>query len=93
MRVLCSALKEAGFHILRKTGSYQFEKGGQGVTGFVLLAESHAAFHSYPEWGYMALDIYSCGRHDPRPIAKIVQAYLCPKKVVRIFRKRGLRVR
>ncbi|MBF0571174.1 MAG: adenosylmethionine decarboxylase [Candidatus Omnitrophica bacterium] len=89
MRILCSALRDAGFNILRKTGSHKFEGGGEGVTGFVLLSESHAAFHSYPECRYLALDIYSCGRHDPEPIAKAVRQYLCPKKVKTVYQKRG----
>lgn len=89
MRVLCGALKKEGFRILRRAGSYQFEGGGQGVTGFVLLAQSHAAFHSYPEWGYIALDIYSCGGYDPEPIARTMEKYLDPQRVRRIFQKRG----
>jgi S-adenosylmethionine decarboxylase len=89
MGVLCAALKKNGFSIIRKTGSHKFEGGGQGVTGFVLLAQSHAAFHSYPEWGYIALDIYSCGGYDPGPIARAMEEHLDPKKVRRIFQRRG----
>ena len=38
---------------------------GQGVTGMVLLAESHISIHSWPEHGYAAVDIFLCGRrHD-----------------------------
>ncbi len=33
----------------------------QGVTGIVLLAESHIAIHTWPEFNYVALDIYTCG--------------------------------
>ena len=89
MRVLAEALSEAGFHVLRRTGSHQFKGGGRGVTGFVLLSESHAAFHSYPECGYLALDIYSCGKPDPAPIARAVEKYLKPLKVRRTFKRRG----
>ena len=92
MNVLCSALRKEDFSIIERTGSHKFQGGGQGVTGFVLLAQSHAAFHTYPEYGYLALDIYSCGTHDPRPIVKAVQTFLSPKKVSRIFHRRGVRV-
>ena len=41
--------------------------GGEGgVTGLFLLAESHAAYHSYPEFRYIAVDIFTCGNCDPR---------------------------
>jgi len=33
----------------------------QGITGVVLLAESHIALHSWPEINYLAIDIFTCG--------------------------------
>jgi len=39
----------------------------QGVTVLILLEESHASLHSYPEAGSMFLDIFTCGtRCKPR---------------------------
>lgn len=39
---------------------------GQGVTAFVLLAESHISFHSWPEHSYAAIDVFTCGeKTDP----------------------------
>ena len=32
-----------------------------GVTGFTILAESHITFHSHPERGYLAVDVFTCG--------------------------------
>jgi S-adenosylmethionine decarboxylase proenzyme len=32
-----------------------------GVSGVVVLAESHVAIHTWPEHGYAAVDIFSCG--------------------------------
>lgn len=38
----------------------------QGVTGFALLAESHISIHTWPEHGYAAVDVFTCGdRTDP----------------------------
>jgi len=34
---------------------------GQGVTGVVMLAESHLSIHTWPEHGYAAIDIFMCG--------------------------------
>lgn len=36
-----------------------------GVSGVVLIAESHLAIHSWPESSYAAADLYTCGDLDP----------------------------
>jgi S-adenosylmethionine decarboxylase len=64
MGMLKEALEAQTFTILGEQ-SYKFPGEASGVTGFYILSESHAAFHSYPEYGYIALDIFSCG--DSRP--------------------------
>ena len=33
----------------------------QGVSGVVIIAESHLSIHTWPEYGYAAVDIFSCG--------------------------------
>jgi len=33
----------------------------QGVSGVVVIEESHLSMHSWPEYGYVAMDIYTCG--------------------------------
>ncbi|MCA8962079.1 MAG: adenosylmethionine decarboxylase [Planctomycetes bacterium] len=38
----------------------------QGVSGTVVIAESHLSVHTWPERGYVAVDIYTCGGLDPR---------------------------
>ena len=35
----------------------------QGVTGLALLAESHISIHTWPEIGYAAVDVFTCGDH------------------------------
>ncbi len=35
----------------------------QGVTGLALLAESHISIHTWPESGYAAVDVFTCGDH------------------------------
>jgi len=42
----------------------------QGITGFALLAQSHISFHSWPETGYVAVDIYTCGQ-DTDPVEAV----------------------
>lgn len=38
----------------------------QGVSGVVVIAESHLAIHTWPEYGYAAIDLFTCGESvDP----------------------------
>lgn len=93
-RALMGALRRAlvaeGFDI-RRSASHTFQGGGRGVTGFFLLAQSHAAFHSYPEYGYLALDIYCCGNQEPRVVARALRHTLRPRRVEYALRPRGTR--
>ncbi len=42
--------------------SSQFHRfSPQGVTGILLLAESHLSLHTWPEHGYCAMDLFTCG--------------------------------
>lgn len=39
----------------------------QGVSGVLAIAESHISVHTWPECGYVAIDVYTCGLLDPWP--------------------------
>lgn len=42
-----------------------------GVSGVVVIAESHLAIHTWPEYGYAAVDVFTCGDTvDPRVAEK-----------------------
>ena len=47
----------------------------------VLLAESHAAVHTYPEREYLALDIFACGSIDPSSVMDALVSELGPVRV------------
>jgi len=57
---MASAAREAGATVLHLI-SHHFQP--QGVTGLVLLAESHLSIHTWPESGYAAVDVFTCGDH------------------------------
>ncbi|NQW23961.1 MAG: adenosylmethionine decarboxylase [SAR202 cluster bacterium] len=45
----------------------------QGVTGILAIAESHISIHTWPEFGYAAADIFSCGTSfQPREAANML---------------------
>ncbi|MBK8740605.1 MAG: adenosylmethionine decarboxylase [Betaproteobacteria bacterium] len=58
LRSLClAATKGAG---LSAVGDKFHQFAPQGVTGMVLLAESHLAIHTWPETGFVSVDVYVC---------------------------------
>jgi S-adenosylmethionine decarboxylase proenzyme len=62
---LVGAARAAGMTPLSEPVLHRFPGGG--LTGFLPLAESHIAFHTYPEFGYLAADIFTCGDDPAAP--------------------------
>ena len=52
-----SAVRESGLTVVDE-GFYKFSP--HGFTCFLLLAESHASLHAWPEYGYCAIDLFTC---------------------------------
>ena len=55
---LRAAANECGATVLGES-FHQFSP--QGVSGVVVIAESHLFIHTWPEYGYVAADIFTCG--------------------------------
>ncbi len=74
--VLRTAAEAAGAHLLAS----HFHSFGtdDGVTGVVLLAESHISIHTWPEFGFAAADIFMCGDAHPERALSVVVAALAP---------------
>ena len=51
------AVRESGLTVLDE-GFYKFSP--HGFTSFLLLSESHASLHAWPEHGYCAIDLFTC---------------------------------
>lgn len=45
-----------------------------GITGVAILAESHISIHTWPETGYVAIDVFMCGSCDPNRAVPILEA-------------------
>ena len=58
--VLRAAAVAAGATVLSVT-VHQFEPFG--MTGVAVLQESHISVHTWPEYGYASIDVYTCGTH------------------------------
>ncbi len=55
---MVSAAKEAKATIV-ETSFHKFNPFG--ISGVVVIAESHISIHTWPEYGYAAIDIFTCG--------------------------------
>jgi len=63
----------------------------QGVTGVAVLAESHISIHTWPELGYAAMDVFTCGDHViPQDTIPEIRSFLKPEKVEVMDIKRGI---
>ncbi|NOX36273.1 MAG: S-adenosylmethionine decarboxylase proenzyme [Calditrichaeota bacterium] len=61
-----------------------------GVSGVVVIAESHLAIHTWPEYRYAAVDVFTCGDTvDPWVAAQALQEYLKAGKVTTVEMARG----
>ncbi|RLE65099.1 MAG: S-adenosylmethionine decarboxylase proenzyme [Thermoprotei archaeon] len=64
-----------------------------GVSGYVLIAESHISIHTWPEYGYAAVDVFTCGdRTDPWKGLEILKKKLKAKKLAVMEITRGANV-
>ncbi|MEJ2415509.1 MAG: adenosylmethionine decarboxylase [Exilibacterium sp.] len=72
-RLLREAAKAAEARVL---GAHFHPFGqGLGVTGVLILAESHMSVHTWPEYNYAAFDIFMCGDCQPEIAAERIAAY------------------
>ncbi len=56
---MVAAALEAGAEV-KETIFHQFSP--QGLSGVVVISESHLAIHTWPEFGYAAVDVFTCGQ-------------------------------
>ena len=65
-----------------------------GVSGYVLVAESHISIHTWPEYGYAAVDVFTCGSHtDPWKGLDVLRKALKAKKLSVIEVTRGVGIK
>ncbi len=85
---LMSAAEEMGARILGES-FHKFHP--QGVTGVVPISESHLCIHTWPEHGYAAVDVFTCGQaFDPHRAAEILIDKFGCKDPSMIIVKRGV---
>lgn len=88
-RLLARAAAEAGATILDRR-FHRFEGGG--VSGMLLLAESHLSIHTWPALGRAAVDVYTCGACDPERAHREILAGLAAREHEVVTIARGDRI-
>jgi S-adenosylmethionine decarboxylase len=82
-------------HMTKITQPYVFPYSGlvpedKGVTGFVVIAESHISVHTFQEKDYVFIDLFSCKNFDVEKAAKYLIEAFEAKKVAKNILQRGL---
>ncbi len=87
-KLLKNAAVECGAEVL---GDSFHRFSPQGVSGVVIIAESHLFIHTWPEHGYAAVDIFTCGtKVKPELAAEILIRELGSHNHVVIEMQRGI---
>ncbi len=85
--IMVSAAQEAGASV-REVAFHKFAP--QGVSGVVVIAESHLTIHTWPELGYAAVDVFTCGDEvDPWVACEFIFEKLGAGRVTASEMKRG----
>jgi S-adenosylmethionine decarboxylase len=68
---------------------HQFGENG-GISGVLVLAESHISIHTWPEADFAAIDIFMCGKCDPAAAIPVLRAAFQPERDEVKEERRGL---
>src|SRR5205085_9120889 len=53
-----------------------------GVTGMAIVSESHLVIHTWPEYGYAAVDVFTCGApRDPQDAVAVLREHFQPERI------------
>jgi S-adenosylmethionine decarboxylase len=87
-QTLNHAAEVAGATVL-SSDLHQFSSSG-GVSGVLILAESHISIHTWPEKEFAAIDIFMCGKCDPYKAVAVLKEAFSPTSIQVNDQKRGL---
>jgi S-adenosylmethionine decarboxylase len=88
--LVARAIDELGLRVLGTPAWHVFDGQG-GVTGLVMLTESHFAVHTYPEVGIATFNLYCCSARPEWPWADRLAEHLGAEAVeVRAFARGGV---
>jgi S-adenosylmethionine decarboxylase len=85
-QAMVNTVKEAELHQVGEV-FHQFEPFG--VTGVILISESHLSMHTWPENNFAAVDVFTCGNEGNAELAfEILCKHMKPERVEKQVVKR-----
>jgi S-adenosylmethionine decarboxylase len=72
-------MRPLGNAVVKKVASDLYSNWG--LSGFVMLYESHVSLHTWPDEGYLAMDIYSCKDFNHKGMIKFLKKFWNAKKI------------
>lgn len=89
IQATCEAASRATGATVVSSSFHHFGKG-YGVSGIVLLAESHCSIHTWPEYGLATVDVFVCGTCDPHLAVAVFKERLAPQRTSFAVHQRGM---
>lgn len=85
--IMLQAAQLAGAHVLEEYFHHFGENSG--ITGVLLLSESHMSIHTWPERQFAAIDIFMCGEHQMQQATDYLKKALSAQTVQLTIHQRG----
>ncbi len=89
-RSLCDAAVYAGATIL--SSDFHVFTPNNGVSGVIVLSESHISIHTWPERNFAAVDVFMCGAAQPIRTIEVIKQAFNPSRIGLTEHRRGLTV-
>ncbi|KSW12247.1 S-adenosylmethionine decarboxylase proenzyme [Pyrodictium occultum] len=81
-RIVVEAARVANMHLV-DLKSWKFSGYHGGVSVIALVLESHIAIHTWPDYGYATVDVYTCGANsDPWKAFNYIVSSLRPRHYI-----------
>ena len=85
-KTMIECIKQANLNVIKST----FHKFlPQGISGVVILEESHVTIHTWPEYNCIIIDAFTCGKHNPSLVCEKLAEAFKSKKVSNSEFRRG----
>lgn len=86
--IMVKAAFQAGAEV-KQVALYKFSP--HGVSGVVVISESHLAIHTWPELGYAAVDVFTCGdKVNPWSACNYIVNRFSPEHMMATETRRGM---